>query len=117
MALIRPQGRLEPEQEQNLETTILGELEQLNQKVSAIGDGQHYMRVALFGGRYNDIDHVGKLPTFDTSLTAHESRIISLERDRDNVKTAIRTAAWIGGLVGGASATIATLLVEIFTHK
>lgn len=113
MTLIRPQA----DQEQLVETTILGELELINKKVSAIGDGQNYMRVALFGGRYNDIDHVGKLPTFDNSLNSHELRIVSLERYRDTVKASIRTAAWIGGLVGGASATVATLLVEIFVRR
>jgi hypothetical protein len=124
VTLVRPQNRLEGEQEQTLEATILGELELLNAKVTAISDSQRYMRVMLMGGEFGEIRHDGKLPLLEAKLklahastAALELRTKSLEDDRLRFKTATRTAAAIGGLVGGVSATVATIAVEILTHK
>lgn len=119
MTLVRNEQRLE----ETLETTILGELEQLNAKVAGIGEAQTYLRVVLTGGVFGDIHHEGKLPLLEATLklaqagiTALELRTKSLEDDRLRFKTAARTSAVIGGVVGGTTGTIAMLLVELFTR-
>lgn len=103
---------LEPAQEQTLDMQILARLDKIT-------DGQEYMRVALFGGKYQEIEHPGQLPqmTKEIDLLRREKELLDgrlkvLEAEREQRKTVIRTAARIAAFEGSVIGALITLAVE-----
>lgn len=119
MPLVKPSGRLDQEatQEQTLDTRILAQLDEIK-------DGQDYMRIALFGGKYQDIEHVGRLPQIEKEidLLRREKDLIDgrtkvLEAEREQQKTMIRTAVRIAIFEGSVIGSLITIAIEFFRHK
>ena len=95
-------------------------LEQLNE----IKDGQNYMKVALFGGTYQEIEHPGQLPMIkkEIDLLRREKDLIDgrtkvLEAEREQQKTMIRTAVRIAIFEGSVIGSLITIAIEFFRHK
>lgn len=92
-------------------------LEQLNE----IKDGQNYMKIALFGGKYQEIEHPGRLPTIEKEIELQrrendilDGRIKVLEANLEQRKTVIRTAVRIATVEGSFFGALATLIIEFF---
>jgi hypothetical protein len=114
--IVRPNGRLalEAAQEQALDIQILEQL-------AEIKDGQEYMTVALFGGKYKDIAHPGQLPLMEKEIGLQkrendliDGRVKVLEANLEQRKTVIRTAVRIATVEGSIFGALATLIIEFF---
>ncbi|GGA80831.1 hypothetical protein GCM10011507_35060 [Edaphobacter acidisoli] len=114
MSLVRPEQRLEaePVQEVTFGQRILDDLSALHDEIKDLKHAQEKMTIKLLGEVGEDTKH-GRLPMVEATAGDHENRIKSLENDRTAVKSAARTAAWIGGILGGIIGTGATILANI----
>jgi hypothetical protein len=117
--IVRPTGRLglEAAQEQALDIQILEQL-------AEIKDGQQYMTVALFGGKYKEIVHPGQLPAMTKEIellrregVLRDGRIEALEEKEKERKTVIRTASRIAAFEGTVIGALITFAVEFFRRK
>lgn len=97
---------------------------QILEQLGNIKDGQDYMRVALFGGTYQEIVHPGQLPSMTKEIellrregVLRDARIETLEKKEEQRKTVIRTASRIAAFEGTVIGMLITFVVEFFKHK
>lgn len=120
MTVVRPQSHMRQDVgdalEMNVEQQILGQLTQLNEKVTGIQHSQSLMEVKLLGGTEGDTAH-GRLPMVETLAANLLKRVIDLENQNIRWKAYAAAAAAIGGCAGSGITTLIHLATAALGHR